>query len=103
MVTLYAENLAKPQGLAFDPGGSLYVADGPSGRVLRFRAPPAPAVTAPALTNQSPALVTGTTLPGARVDLFVSDAAAPLTVTADATGAFAASPRKRRCPPSCSR
>ena len=91
MVTLYAENLEKPQGVAFDPDGNLYVADGPSGRVLRFRAPPAPAVTAPALTNQSPALVTGTTLPGARVDLFASDAAVPLTVTADAAGAFAAS------------
>ena len=91
VVTLYAERLARPQGLAFDPDGNLYVADGPSGRVLRFRAPPAPTVSAPAMTNQSPVEVTGTTLPGARVDLFVSDVPAPLTVTADATGAFTAS------------
>ena len=90
-VTLYAENLDKPQGVAFDSDGNLYVADGPSGRVLRFRAPPPPTVSAPALTNQSPVEITGTTLPGARVDLFVSAAAAPLTVTADAAGAFTAS------------
>ena len=91
VVTRYAERLTRPQGLAFDPDGNLYVADGPSGRVLRFRAPPAPTVSASAVTTQSPVPVTGTTLPGARVDLFVSDASSPVTVTADATGAFAAS------------
>ena len=90
-VTLYAERLAHPQGLAFDAGGNLYVADGSSGRVLRFRSPPAPAVTVPAVTNQSPVEVTGATLPGARVDLFVNDVPSPVTVMADATGAIAAS------------
>ena len=90
-VTLYAERLARPQGLAFDADGNLYVADGSSGRVLRFRAPPAPAVNAPAVTNQSPVALTGTTLPGARVDLVVNDAPSAVTVTADAAGAFAAS------------
>ena len=91
VVTRYAERLDDPQGLAFDAEGHLYVADGHSGRVLRFRAPPAPTVHAPALTNQSPLTVTGTTTHGARVDLFLNEALTPVTVTADATGAFAAS------------
>jgi sugar lactone lactonase YvrE len=90
VVTLYAENLDNPQGVAFDPDGNLYVADGHSGRILRFRAPPPPGVTAPAVTNQSPVQVTGTTAPGARVDLFMN-VLTPVTVTADAAGAFAAS------------
>ena len=40
----FAENLADPQGLALGPDGALYVADGRSGRLLRFAAPPAPVV-----------------------------------------------------------
>jgi hypothetical protein len=91
VVTLYAGNLDNPQGVAFDADNNLYVADGHSGRVLRFRAPPAPTVHAPAVTRQSPVPLTGTTSPRARVDLFVNDALTPVTVTADATGAFAAS------------
>jgi len=91
IVTRYAEKLDNPQGVAFDPDGNLYVADGHSGRVLRFRAPPAPTVSAPAVTNQSPLAVTGTTLAEARVALFANDALTPVTVTANATGAFSAS------------
>ncbi len=90
-VTLYAENLDNPQGVAFDADGHLYVAEGHSGRVLRFRAPPAPTVHAPAITNQSPVPVTGTTSPGARADLFVNEVLTPVTVTANATGAFSVS------------
>jgi len=48
-------------------------------------------VHAPAATNQSPIPVTGTASPRARVDLFLNDALTPVTVTADAAGAFAAS------------
>ena len=90
-VTLFAENLARPQGLGFDATGNLYVADGSSGRVLRFLAPGAPVVTSPLFTSQSPLALTGTTAPGARLDVFVDDAPTPITVTADATGAFTAS------------
>jgi len=90
-VTLYAESLDKPQGLALDADGNLYVADGSSGRVLRFRAPPAPTLTAPAITDQSPLTLTGATRPAARVDLFANGATAPATLTADAAGAFATS------------
>jgi hypothetical protein len=45
----------------------------------------------PAFTGGASLTVTGTTEPGARVDLFVNDATTPVTVIADGTGAFAAS------------
>ena len=90
-VTLFAENLARPQGLAFDAAGNLYVADGSSGRVLRFLAPAAPVVTSALFTSQSPFALTGTTAPGARVDVIVDDTPPALTGTADATGAFTVS------------
>ena len=91
VVTVYAEHLEKPQGLAFDADGNLYVADGTSGRVLRFLAPRPPTLTAPGFTNHSSLVVMGTTLAGARVDLFVNDALTPTTVTADSAGRFSAS------------
>lgn len=87
-LTVFAANVKAPQGLAFDASGNLYVADGK--RVLRFLASPMPAVSAPAFTNQSPLTVTGRTDPRAAVDLFANDALTPVSVTADATGAFAA-------------
>lgn len=53
MPTLFAENLEDPQGLAFGADGSLYLADGRSGRVVRFVAPPPPVSeeTPPPVTN----------------------------------------------------
>ncbi|MEX2148140.1 MAG: hypothetical protein WED01_14125, partial [Candidatus Rokuibacteriota bacterium] len=39
-ITDFAARLSDPRGLAFGPDGALYVADGRSGRLLRFRAPP---------------------------------------------------------------
>ena len=89
-VTAYAEHLDKPQGLAFDADGNLYVADGGSGRVLRFRAPHPPVLTVPAVTNLSPLAVTGHAPVGSRVDVFVNDGPASVTVDADDAGAFAA-------------
>ena len=35
----FAAPLADPRGLALGPDGSLFVADGSSGRLARFRAP----------------------------------------------------------------
>jgi RHS repeat-associated protein len=87
-VTAFAANLHQPQGAAFDRHGDLFVADGDSGRVLRFRAPPPPEVTAPLVTRHSPLTVTGLTLAGARVDAFVEDGTAVFSVLAGSTGAF---------------
>lgn len=52
--TLFAEGLEDPQGLAFGPEGSLYLADGRSGRIVRFVAPGPPTLDdePPAVTNQ---------------------------------------------------
>jgi len=86
---LFAEQVRQPQGAAFDAVGNLYVIDGEAGRVLRFRAPAAPTLVGVGpFTRQSPLDVSGTTEPGARVDLFVNDAAAPVTGMSNATGAF---------------
>ena len=89
-VTLFAADLRDPQGLAIDREGNLYIADGHEGRVLRFRAPPPPALEAvPPFTNQSPITVRGTTEARARVDALAATQASPITATADGTGTFA--------------
>ena len=41
-LSLVASGLKDPQGVGFDPDGNLVLADGKSGRVLRFLAPPPP-------------------------------------------------------------
>src|SRR5262249_51524446 len=41
-LTAFAANFQKPEGLGFNSLGDLLVADGVSGRVIRFRAPPKP-------------------------------------------------------------
>lgn len=89
-LTPFAAPLADPRGLALGPDGALYVADGNSGRLVRFHAPPIPSLAGlPAFTNQSPLAVTGTAVPGARVDLFVNDATTAIMGASDGTGAFA--------------
>jgi hypothetical protein len=50
--TLFAESLEDPEGLAFGPDGSLYLADGRAGRVLRFVAP-----RPPVLDENPPAVI----------------------------------------------
>lgn len=86
----FASNLTDPQGLALGPDGSLYLADGKGGKLLRFRAPAAPTLNAPPFTKQSPLTVPGTTEAGARVDLFLNEATTQITALADSTGAFTA-------------
>ena len=88
-LTPFATSLADPRGLALGPDGSLYVADGHSGRLVRFRAPPPPSLAQlPAFTNAAPLAVSGTAVPNARVDLFVNDATTAITGASDTTGAF---------------
>lgn len=89
-LSAFAESLEHPQGLALDADGHLYLADGRSGRVLRFQAPAPPSLAAPAVTSQSPLTVQGATVAGARVDLFVNEAPGPVTVVADGQGRFSA-------------
>lgn len=88
-LTAFTASLADPRGLALGPDGSLYVADGQSGRLVRFRAPPAPSLSGlPAFTDRSPLTVTGTAVPSARVDLFVNDATTAITGSSGTIGAF---------------
>jgi len=88
-LTPFATSLADARGLALGPDGSLYVADGRSGRLLRFRAPPAPSLAGPpAFTRESPLTVSGTAVSLARVDLFVNDATTAITGFSDTRGAF---------------
>ncbi|PYN96669.1 MAG: hypothetical protein DMD91_20675, partial [Candidatus Rokuibacteriota bacterium] len=89
-VSLFAQRLKEPQGLALDTLGHLYVADGDAGRVLRFLAPGAPTLSTPGFTNQSPLTITGETEANAEADLFLNETTTPVTVTADQAGAFTA-------------
>lgn len=89
-ISAFAESLEHPQGLALDAQGNLYLADGHSGRVLKFHAPAPPSLKPPPATNQSAVMVAGTAAPGARVDVFVNDAPVPVTVGADTQGRFSA-------------
>ncbi len=85
-VTHFASRLKEPRGMAFDAFGNLYIADGEGrgrGRVIRFRAPPAPYITSPVFTNQNPLVVSGTTNPNSRVDLFLNDTTEPQTVVTE--------------------
>jgi sugar lactone lactonase YvrE len=94
-LTSFADHLGDPRGLSLGPDGSLYLADGAAGRLLRFRAPAPPLLDPlPAFTNQTTITVTGTADPNLRIDIaaLVNDSVKTMmTGTADATGAFALS------------
>jgi RHS repeat-associated protein len=86
----FASNLSDPQGVALGRDGALYVADGKSGRLYRFRAPPAPILGAlPRFSRTATLAVSGTTEAGARVDVFMNDATHAMSARADAAGRFA--------------
>jgi sugar lactone lactonase YvrE len=90
-LTAFAHNLDDPNGIAFGPDGALYVADGTSGRVLKFVAPPRPTLTSAFDFTRQPTLaIAGTAQPGSRVDVIRDDLLAG-TAIADGTGAFTAS------------
>src|SRR5262249_44934476 len=89
-LTDFAQSLSDPQGLGLGNDGALYVADGKSGRLYRFEAPPAPSVHRPPRFSTSRGLpVTGTSEPDSRVDVFAQDTAAAAPRIADAAGRFA--------------
>jgi sugar lactone lactonase YvrE len=88
----FAAHLDGPRGLALDSHGHLYVADAGAGRILRFLAPPAPAVPgAPRFTNQAAVTLAGTTVPGARVDVLLDHGLPPVVTMSTDAGAFATS------------
>ena len=85
----FAQDLEDPQGVTLGPDGSLYVAEGRGGRVLRFRAPSAPALNpVPTFVNQGSVTVSGTTEAGARVDVASEHEGVIARATADSAGAF---------------
>ena len=88
----FAENLENPQDIALGPDGSLYVADGRSGRLLRFRAPAAPALEpVPPFATAPTVQLHGTAVPNARLDVVTDQAEILATTTADTSGNFAVS------------
>ena len=87
--SLFASGLEDPQGLAFDTTGHLYVADGDTGRVLRFRAPAPPILDAPPeFTQQSTLAVSGRADRNSRITM--SGAQDEVTTLTQATGRFSA-------------
>ncbi len=84
--TLFAEDLEDPQGLGFGPDGSLYLADGRSGRILRFVAPSPPALeeSPPAVASQRQVVLRLRTEAGAQ--LAVVGGQLPVIAMADRGG-----------------
>ncbi|MBI2987006.1 MAG: IPT/TIG domain-containing protein [Deltaproteobacteria bacterium] len=90
-LTRFASKLKNPRGLAFDNSANLYVADGKGdqhGRVLRLRAPPPPTLAFPSFTSQNSLILNGKTEANSRIDAFLNDSAAPITVSTQ-DGSFA--------------
>ena len=89
-VSLFAGELDRPQGLAFDSAGNLYLADGGSGRVFRFLSPAAPELDpVTTITNQPSIFVRGAVLREARVDGRVDGGSGLFTVQSGTDGRFA--------------
>ncbi len=87
---VFSAGLGKPEGLAFDRDGNLYVAEAKHGRVLRFQAPAPPVLDPPlpAFTRQRILTVRGTAEPNALIT--VTGGASPATgLAGGSSGAFA--------------
>jgi sugar lactone lactonase YvrE len=92
MLTGFAQNLDDPQGVALGPDGSLYVADGRGGRLLRFRSPVAPTLgPIPAFVAQPSVTVSGAAAASARVDVATQDEGVLAAAVSDSAGAFSVS------------
>jgi len=94
--TLFAAGLDDPRGLAFAPDGSLHLADGNAGRILRFAAPRAPVVDEfpPAVTGERQVALRLRAEAGAR--LTVLGGQFPLVVAVDDVGSARVSVPLRR-------
>ena len=89
-LSTFAGELDRPQGLAFDSVGNLYLADAGSGRVLRFLSPSAPELDPLAsITNQPSISVRGAVPRDSRVDGRVDGGGGLFTVQSGADGRFA--------------
>jgi hypothetical protein len=89
-VSLFAGELDRPQGLAFDAAGHLYLADGASGRILRFFAPAAPELDPLSTTTNAPSVsVRGAALRESRVDGRVDGGSSLVTASTGEDGRFA--------------
>ena len=89
-VSAFARELERPQGVAFDATGHLYLADGASGRIYRFLAPPVPELDPLATITNAPLLpVRGATLRESRVDGRLDAGAGLFTVQSGDGGRFA--------------
>src|SRR5262245_4199400 len=89
-VSAFARELERPQGLAFDSTGHLYVADGASGRIYRFLAPAAPELDPLATITNEPAIsVRGAALRESRVDGRLDGGSGLFTIQSGDGGRFA--------------
>ena len=87
-----AAALGDMAALAFAPNGDLIAADSRHGRVLRFKATPAPVVVAPPFTNQASVEVRGSSTHGDLVQAFwAPDLTSPVAAVtaAESSGVFA--------------
>lgn len=92
-LAIVTSSLSRPGPAAFGPGRDLLVIEkGTPARVVRFRPPPPPEVSAPPFTNRMPVPISGRAQPGSLVRVVRGSSAGPVVAAgaADAgTGAFA--------------